>query len=769
MKKITSLFFALFFILFVYTADVLGEKTTNWWINEISSDGSAFAPISTLTHAPASASVVITSPENNASFDAAIGFTVIVNASHPSGFNWMRLWIDSENIEADVYEIKHNSPWEFNVSGLSAGTYTFHVRARDNDGGTTDSEKIIIKITDNQDDGGEITVPISSSANPFIRHMFTADPSARVWADGRLYVYPSTDVNPPVGCDRMDGYHVFSTDDMVNWVDHGQILHSSDIPWGREEGGFMWAPDCMYRGGTYYYYFPHPSDTDWAASWKIGIATSSSPTGPFTQQGYLENAGGRRMIDPNIFIDDNDQAYLVYGGAGTLHLVKLKDNMMEVDGDYFDLTPQFPKFKEGAWMFKRENYYYIIYPDRGNAFDNMRYSMATNIYGPWQEKGILLDAGSSQTMHGSVVEYLGQWWLFYHNGDLSGIGNLRSICFDPITFNPDGTMQKVISTSRPLWKEHWPQVFTAADHKGTAARVMTYGGPDYDLAKLQSMGIANNSISSIKVPGGYVVDLFEGQNFTGPSITIYSNIANLESINWNNRASSLRVRMHDQSMKFEAELGTLTWPARVGNKANASGGKAIAHFNEGAAVRIDNINSLKGGTYKLNIRYATPNGTSIHVDVNGVDYGWLVCRGSGSYQDFYGNSGIYVDLQQGNNVLTISSGGQSIDIDYVFFTPTDVSVAVTSFDAAKSFNASIYPNPVDENFVFVEFGLETLSKVSLRILDMNGSLIAQPLSNQAFEPGAQKIEIPLIDIAPGIYIMQISIDDIRQIHKIIVM
>src|ERR1700709_2657466 len=92
--------------------------------------------------------------------------------------------------------------------------------------------------------------------NPFVTKLYTADPSAHVWADGRLYVYPSHDVDPPRGCDLMDQYHVFSTDNMVNWKDHGEILRASQVPWGRKEGGFMWAPDCIYKNGTYYFYFP---------------------------------------------------------------------------------------------------------------------------------------------------------------------------------------------------------------------------------------------------------------------------------------------------------------------------------------------------------------------------------------------------------------------------------------------------------------------------------------------------------------------------------
>ena len=118
---------------------------------------------------------------------------------------------------------------------------------------------------------------IGHAQNPFVTDIYTADPSAHVWADGRLYVYPSHDVAPPRGCDLMDKYHVYSTDDMVHWKDHGVILQASDVSWGRKEGGFMWAPDCAYKNGVYYFYFPHPSGTEWNKTWKIGVATSTKP------------------------------------------------------------------------------------------------------------------------------------------------------------------------------------------------------------------------------------------------------------------------------------------------------------------------------------------------------------------------------------------------------------------------------------------------------------------------------------------------------------
>ncbi len=284
-----------------------------------------------------------------------------------------------------------------------------------------------------------------SAANPFITSIYTADPSAHVWADGRLYIYPSRDIDPPRGCDLMDQYHVFSTEDMVNWRDEGEILRASQVPWGRKEGGFMWAPDCAYKNGTYYYYFPHPSDTSWNKSWKIGVATSSNPVSDFTSAGYIDGAGGFAMIDPAVFIDDNGQPYIYFGGGGKCSGAKLKANMLELDGTAQSMAGLLD-FHEATWVFKRKGVYYLTYADNNPGENRMQYATSLNPLGPWTSKGVYLEPTGCDTTHGSVVEYKGQWYQFYHNQSLSGRGNLRSICVDKLNFNEDGTIQMIVQT-----------------------------------------------------------------------------------------------------------------------------------------------------------------------------------------------------------------------------------------------------------------------------------------------------------------------------------
>ncbi|HEY0256659.1 MAG TPA: family 43 glycosylhydrolase [Candidatus Methylacidiphilales bacterium] len=350
--------------------------------------------------------------------------------------------------------------------------------------------------------------PVCLAANPFITSIYTADPSAHVWADGRLYVYPSRDIDPPRGCDLMDKYHVFSTDDMVNWRDEGQVLEASQVSWGRPEGGFMWAPDCAYKNGKYYFYFPHPSGSDWNKTWKVGVATSTKPASGFTPGGYIEGLAGNAMIDPCVFIDTDGQAYFYYGGGGVCEGGKLKDNMVELDGPMKKMEG-LTDFHEATWVFKRKGIYYLTYADNYPRTNRLQYATSSSPLGPWTSKGVYLDPTDCDTSHGSVTEYKGQWYAFYHNKSLSGRGNLRSICVDKLDFNPDGSIQKVIQTTAGV-----PSVGPAPTPNpktakyGAASAILGGGaalGNDSAAAggkSIQNLHLANSFCEFDKVDGG---------------------------------------------------------------------------------------------------------------------------------------------------------------------------------------------------------------------------------------------------------------------------
>ncbi len=159
------------------------------------------------------------------------------------------------------------------------------------------------------------------------------------------------------------------------------------------------------------------------------------------------------MIDPCVFVDDDGKAYLYYGGGNVCQGGKLKDNMMEVDGTMSNMQG-LTDFHEAAWVHKRNGVYYLSYADNynlGTKHNRMRYATSTSPLGPWTYKGVFIDPTDSFTNHGSIVEYKGQWYAFYHNSELSqknGEFNdwLRSICADKLYYDANGTIKKVIQT-----------------------------------------------------------------------------------------------------------------------------------------------------------------------------------------------------------------------------------------------------------------------------------------------------------------------------------
>src|SRR5690606_31655207 len=120
--------------------------------------------------------------------------------------------------------------------------------------------------------------------------------------------------------------------------------------------------DCAYKNGTYYFYYPHPSDSKWNDSWKIGVATSTEPAQGFVDRGYIEGLGGFAMIDPCVFVDDDGRAYMYYGGGSQCAGGELADDMMSIKGEMVPMEG-IEDFHEAAWVFKRNGLYYLTYAD----------------------------------------------------------------------------------------------------------------------------------------------------------------------------------------------------------------------------------------------------------------------------------------------------------------------------------------------------------------------------------------------------------------------
>lgn len=290
-----------------------------------------------------------------------------------------------------------------------------------------------------------------TAQNPVIRDQFSADPTARVF-NNRVYVYPSHDIPAPEGQRQdwfcMADYHVFSSDNLTEWKDHGVIVTQNNVPWVKPDSYSMWAPDCVCKDGKYYFFFP--SSPKSGRGFAIGVATADNPEGPFTCE--PEPIKGVMGIDPSVLLDDDGQCYMYWAG-GPMRGAKLKSTLKELEGEVKNMEGLPEGFKEGPFAFKRGGNYYLTFPwvRKENGTETLAYAMSKNPLGPWDFKGIIMAESPTGcwTNHHSIIEYQGQWYLFYHHNDYSpSMDKRRSTRIDRLWFNDDGTIQEVIPTLR---------------------------------------------------------------------------------------------------------------------------------------------------------------------------------------------------------------------------------------------------------------------------------------------------------------------------------
>ena len=309
-----------------------------------------------------------------------------------------------------------------------------------------------------------LTASAVQAQNPIIRDQFTADPTARVF-NNKVYLYPSHDIKPPVGQRQdwfcMEDYHVFSSENLTDWTDHGVIVTQNKVPWVRTNSYSMWAPDCVERNGNYYFYFPSaPKD---GRGFGVGVAIADSPEGPFICE--PEPIKGINGIDPCVLQASDGNAY-IFWGAG--RCAKLKPNMKELADD----TPK-EKVKwgnrefemygvnclkdlpnrqaEGPFAFEYNGNYYLTYPYVRENTEVLGYAMSKNPMGPYEYKGIIMPEHENGcwTNHHSIINYKGQWYLFYHQNAFSpNDDKRRSVQIDKLYFNADGTIKEVKKTMR---------------------------------------------------------------------------------------------------------------------------------------------------------------------------------------------------------------------------------------------------------------------------------------------------------------------------------
>lgn len=297
----------------------------------------------------------------------------------------------------------------------------------------------------------------AQAGNPVITEVFTADPAPLVVGD-TVYLYCGQDEAKENENYRMFRWLCFSSKDLVTWKNEGSPLKPTDFKWAV---GDAWASQVIERGGKYYFFATVQHDGKHHGK-AIGVAVADNPTGPF------KDAIGKALvtndmttatkiswddIDPTVWIDDDDQAWLFWGNQ-KCYWAKLKDNMTELEGEIHVIPDEEVKgFTEAPWIHKKGDLYYLSY---ATGFpEKCAYSVSKSLEGPWKHVGLLAEvAGNSNTIHQGIIEFKGKDYFFYHNGAMqhpnTGGSFRRSVCIEELQYEPDGHLKRIVQTTEGI-------------------------------------------------------------------------------------------------------------------------------------------------------------------------------------------------------------------------------------------------------------------------------------------------------------------------------
>ncbi len=349
--------------------------------------------------------------------------------------------------------------------------------------------------------------------NPIMTQRLGADPYAIVY-EGRVYIYMTGDVIEYDGdgnalknsYGKINTLNVFSSDDLANWTDHGSVYAASSkgaAKWGNNS----WAPAVAYKeidGKTkFFIYFANGGNG-------IGVLSSDSPTGPFTDpinRALVSRATPNCsnvtwLFDPAVLVDDDGKAYLYFGGGipgtsyanpGTGRMVELGDDMISLAGD--PVVNDVPYLFEDSGINKIGDTYYYSYCSNWNVdpidaaklgFNSAEivYMTSDNPMGPFTLQGSILKNpgkffGCYGNNHHCMFEFNDQWYIAYHTQILEtrlGIsGGYRTTHIDAVTINEDGSIKDITATETSVdqVKGLNPYEKTEAETMGTMGGIST--------------------------------------------------------------------------------------------------------------------------------------------------------------------------------------------------------------------------------------------------------------------------------------------------------
>ncbi len=296
--------------------------------------------------------------------------------------------------------------------------------------------------------------------NPVLPGISLPDPTVIRADDGYCYAYGTEDIY---------GIPIFKSKDLVNWERTNTVFTSSNRPsWGiKGAASYLWAPDINKIGNKYVLYYSHvPDDLGGSGenTWGIGVATADKPVGPFYDKGKViigGEVGQECTIDPAYFEDTDGKKYLLWGSYVGIFIGELNEDGLSLKNKYSSTrlagTDGFAL--EGAYMYKKGNYYYLFCSNGPYNYEYKQYQVTVgrseSITGPFvtRDGGRMLDNSLDIVLKGNDAFYCpghngeiitddnGVEWIVYHAYKAGDEAAGRNLMLDKVTWTSDGWPQ----------------------------------------------------------------------------------------------------------------------------------------------------------------------------------------------------------------------------------------------------------------------------------------------------------------------------------------
>lgn len=398
------------------------------------------------------------------------------------------------------------------------------------------------------------------NTNPIMTQRFGADPYAMVYED-RVYFFMTADAFEydaegniaENSYSKIQSINVVSTDDMVNFTDHGAIQVAGSngaAKWARNS----WAPAAAWKmidgKPKFFLYFADSGNG-------IGVLTADSPTGPWTDpigKGLITRqvpncANVLWLFDPAVLVDDDGKAYLYFGGGvpqdkienpGTGRVIQLGDDMISVVGEAKVIDA--PYIFEDSGIHKAGNKYYYTYCSNWqvDAAGTAKYGFVNaeivsmesdSPMGPFTLKETILENpgkyfGLYGNNHHCVFQFKDKWYITYHARSMEKEMDIekgyRSTHIDEFTMQADGTIGKIKQTSKGRTQLKYVDAF-ATNSAVNVSNMAGTGSVGAD-AQAKQTGLGNMALGNIST--GDFVEV-QGVDFGQGAASLKMNVKNV--------------------------------------------------------------------------------------------------------------------------------------------------------------------------------------------------------------------------------------------------